>query len=176
MSYSKQIKAIRAVIGSTQQKLAEHIGVHVSSIKKWESGDRIPRADHWDKIKQMAEKVGYRIEERSKCDGVFHLPITPVSPTAHWTETQQWEKECQEEVGKIGIGKNKNKRKFIRIDAVVRRTMTMDNLVSTMEPLLRALSDAKVIVSTSPDWVIVEYHQEPRRGRDCGVCLTIQDL
>lgn len=50
-----KIKKLRESLGLTQTQLAEQIGVSVSSICQYESGDKIPR----DKVKmRLAEVLG----------------------------------------------------------------------------------------------------------------------
>lgn len=45
LSYAKQIKELREVLGYSQAKLAKILGVHVQTISRYERGEVIPSAE-----------------------------------------------------------------------------------------------------------------------------------
>lgn len=50
MSFSKRLAAIRKARGLTQQQMSEVIGIHLSQVKRYESGDTQPSLDVLRKI------------------------------------------------------------------------------------------------------------------------------
>ena len=50
MSFSRQLARIRKDLGFTQQQMAETIGIHVSQVKRYESGDTQPSLEVLRKI------------------------------------------------------------------------------------------------------------------------------
>lgn len=50
MSFAKRLAAVRKERGLTQQQMAEVIGIHLSQVKRYESGDTQPSLDVLRKI------------------------------------------------------------------------------------------------------------------------------
>ena len=53
-SFGKTLKALRKKSGLTQAELAFTVGVHETSIRRWETGDRLPNAEY---VKKLAEAL-----------------------------------------------------------------------------------------------------------------------
>lgn len=48
----KELRGIRVRLGISQTRMAKHIGVHLTTLNRWECGSTIPHQDIYD-IKQM---------------------------------------------------------------------------------------------------------------------------
>lgn len=59
MSLGERIKVLRKAQGWTQEDLAERLGMHINTVIRWETNQRIPSIP---KMKTLAEALGSRLE------------------------------------------------------------------------------------------------------------------
>jgi len=52
-NYPGQIKKLRAVLGLTQQVLAEKLGVSFATVNRWENGQTRPSQLSWQKLRHL---------------------------------------------------------------------------------------------------------------------------
>ena len=45
MTFGAKIRELRKRAGMSQQKIASHVGVSVDTVRRWEAGRYVPRAD-----------------------------------------------------------------------------------------------------------------------------------
>jgi DNA-binding transcriptional regulator YiaG len=53
----QQVKRLRKVLGMTQQKFADFLGVPQSTVGRWEAGLNSPRGLNLKALKELAEKA-----------------------------------------------------------------------------------------------------------------------
>ena len=64
MNITEKIKELRKKLNLTQEKLSEKIGVSAMTVRRWEWGDRIPRANELEKLAQaLGTTAGYLLGE-----------------------------------------------------------------------------------------------------------------
>jgi ribosome-binding protein aMBF1 (putative translation factor) len=61
----EQVRAARGWLAWSQAELAEHANVGLSTVKSYESGERMPIANNLAAIQKALEKAGIRFTETS---------------------------------------------------------------------------------------------------------------
>ena len=88
MNITEKIKELRKKLNLTQEKLSEKIGVSAMTMRRWEWGDRIPRANELEKLAQaLGTTAGYLLGETENAgaheektpDEKNNLPINDTS-------------------------------------------------------------------------------------------------
>ena len=88
MNITEKIKELRKKLNLTQEKLSEKIGVSAMTVRRWEWGDRIPRANELEKLAQaLGTTAGYLLGETENAgaheektpDEKNNLPINDTS-------------------------------------------------------------------------------------------------
>lgn len=58
---ARVLRLIRLEAGVSQQRLADELGVHRTSVARWEGGNRRPRGDRLDRYLTLLESLQVRL-------------------------------------------------------------------------------------------------------------------
>ena len=122
MNMTEKIKIYRQRKNLTQEKLAELIGVSVMTVKRWEWGQREPRANELGKLAQaLGTTAGYLLGETENADAPEektpdeknNLPINNTSGVSEDDLDLGYWGAMAERAARVAQSENEGKKKII---------------------------------------------------------------
>jgi transcriptional regulator with XRE-family HTH domain len=111
MALSEKIKSLRKKTGLSQTELSKQIDVSMTTIRRWESGERVPDADELLKLAvTLNTKVSYLVGETDTFPNLENVHATAVD---HSIANVNGTVNASERVIVFEYGEGENKRRLV---------------------------------------------------------------